>query len=263
MSIPFTTRHLGFVPWRSATAGWIATVLALIAGIPLFLCMPPWVDVTLHDLAARSILRGGVHYRDVFDTNLPGIDWAMACIRLLFGWSYEALRAVDLAVIATEIALLLAWVRRAGGSSSSVAWLAASAAMFYPFSSEFNHVQRDPWLLLPALVAARLRLSHTTNAMLAATGQAPGNQVVDAFARHRNGTPFRRSLLEGAVWGVAVWVKPHVIIPAASVWILSAIIRARRESRLRIGIDLIGLIAGGLIVGAAGVAWMVKTGAWP
>ena len=58
--------------------------------------MPPWNDVTLHDMVARTILRGGVLYRDVFDTNLPGIDWSMAAIRYLFGWSYEVLRAVDL-----------------------------------------------------------------------------------------------------------------------------------------------------------------------
>jgi hypothetical protein len=263
MSIPLTRRHLGFLPWRSATAGWIATVLALIAGIPLFLCMPPWNDVTLHDMAARSILRGGIHYRDVFDTNLPGIDWAMACIRLVFGWSYETLRAVDLAVIAAEAALLLVWVRRAGGAGYSVAWLAASAAMFYPFSSEFNHVQRDPWLLLPALVAALLRLSHTTNAMIGKTGQAKEGRLEDWRPLQHKGTPFRRSVLEGAVWGVAVWVKPHVIIPAGAMWAVAAIFTARRESCRRIILDLIGLVLGGLIVGAAGVAWMVKTGAWP
>lgn len=35
----------------------------------------------MYDVAARNILRGGVHYRDVFDTNLPGIVWLMAAIR--------------------------------------------------------------------------------------------------------------------------------------------------------------------------------------
>src|SRR5438046_9289474 len=100
--------------WRSAAAGWAVTVLLLAAGVPLFLCMPPWNDVTLHDMAVRSMLRGGVHYRDVFDTNLPGIDWSMAVVRLLFGWSYEALRAADLVVIAAEVWRLLGWLRRAG-----------------------------------------------------------------------------------------------------------------------------------------------------
>src|SRR6185436_1873294 len=85
-------------------------------------------------------------------------------VRAVFGWSYEVLRAFDLVVIAAEVWLLIGWVRRAGGTSSSVAWLAAAAALFYPFISEFSHVQRDPWLLLPALVAARMRLAWVLNA---------------------------------------------------------------------------------------------------
>jgi hypothetical protein len=257
MSNPFPQKCLRFLPWRSATAAWIATTLALVAGVPLFLCMPPWVDVTLHDMAARSILRGGVHYRDVFDTNLPGIDWAMACIRRVFGWSYEALRAVDLLVIASEIIILMSLVRRAGGTNYSTAWLAASAALFYPYTSEFNHVQRDPWLLLPAIAAALLRLTRTTKPMLAA------NEAVDSSPRNQFQSPFWQSVLEGAVWGLAVWVKPHVIIPAAAIWVVSAVVIARRESGRSVMLDLAGLVTGGLIVGGTGVAWMVGTGAWP
>src|ERR1700722_3472431 len=212
MSNPLPHNRLRFLPWRSATAGWIATTLALVAGVPLFLCMPPWNDVTLHDMAARSILRGGVHYRDVFDTNLPGIDWSMALIRLAFGWSYEALRAVDLCVIAAEIAILMLWVRRAGGARYTVAWLAAASALFYPFTSEFNHVQRDPWLLLPALAAAWLRLSRTIKPMLTAGCHSPESGADPSSHINRSG--FWRSVAEGLVWGAAVWVKPHVIIPA-------------------------------------------------
>ena len=48
-----------------AAAGWAVAALALLAGVPLFLCMPPWNDVTLHDMVVRTILRGGVPYRDV------------------------------------------------------------------------------------------------------------------------------------------------------------------------------------------------------
>jgi hypothetical protein len=260
MSNTVPHNRLRFLPWRSATAGWIATALVLVAGVPLFLCMPPWNDVTLHDMAARSILRGGVHYREVFDTNLPGIDWSMALIRLAFGWSYEALRAVDLLVIAAEIALLLLWVRQAGGACYTVAWLAAAAALFYPFTSEFNHVQRDPWLLLPALAAAWLRLSRTIKPMLTSCGHSPESGAEPSAHINRRG--FWRSVAEGVVWGAAVWVKPHVIIPAGVLWIVSAIVIARRETRRRIAVDLAGLITGGLLAGALGVLWMIGTGAW-
>jgi hypothetical protein len=262
MPTPSHDSHLGFLPWRSATGGWVATALALLAGVPLFLCMPPWNDVTLHDMSVRAMLRGGVHYRDVFDTNLPGIDWAMASVRLLLGWSYETLRAVDLLVIAAEVALLLVWVRRAGGTGYSVAWLAAAAALFYPFSSEFNHMQRDPWLLLPALAAARLRLARTTKPMLSAISQSMTSETPLPSPPQLK-ILFGRSVLEGMVWGVAVWVKPHVVIPALALWVVSAITLARRESVRRILLDLAGLVTGGLIVGAAGVAWLIGTGAWP
>lgn len=206
--------------------------------------MPPWNDVTLHDMVARTILRGGVQYRDVFDTNLPGIDWSMAAVRYCFGWSYEALRAVDLVVIGAIVAVLGAWVRRCGGTGYAVAWFVAAAALFYPFQSEFTHVQRDPWMLLPAVVAAWLRLKQTERA-------GTGHLL------------FRPAVLEGFVWGLAVWVKPHVVVPALAVWALSAVLLARREPRTRIGADLAGLLLGGILAGIPGVAWLVSSGAWP
>src|SRR5271166_4500246 len=86
-------------PWRSATLGWFVFACLLVAGLPLFLRMPLWIDVTLYDLAARSVLAGGTHYRDVFDTNPPGFVWALCLVRTVFGPSSEALRAVDLAVV--------------------------------------------------------------------------------------------------------------------------------------------------------------------
>lgn len=227
------------LPWRSPLWGWLVATAALVVGGPLFLCLPPWNDVTLHDMVVRTILRGGVPYRDVFDTNLPGIDWAMAAVRLLFGWGYEVLRAVDLLVIAAEVALLAGWVRRAGGSAAAVAWLAAAVALWYPFTSEFCHVQRDPWLLLPALAAARLRLRHVARPSGAG------------------------ALAEGVVWGLAVWVKPHVLVPAAAVWAVSAVTLVRDHPLRVVTRDLAGLVVGGLLAGAGGLAWLVGTGAWP
>ncbi|MBN9121708.1 MAG: hypothetical protein J0I06_21640, partial [Planctomycetes bacterium] len=71
------------------------------------------------------------------------------------------------------------------------------------------------------------------------------------------------STLEGFVWGLAVWVKPHVVVPALAVWALSAVLLARREPRGRVLADLAGLLLGGVLAGAPGVAWLVATGAWP
>jgi hypothetical protein len=213
--------------------------VALLGGVPLFLCLPPWNDVTLHDMAARAILRGGVHYQAVFDTNLPGIDWAMAGIRAMFGRSYEVLRAFDLLVVGTAVAMLAVWVQRIGASKAIVAWFLTAAALFYPFTSEFNHVQRDPWMFLPAVVAAWWRLQTAERARFA----------------------LWRSVAEGFLWGVAVWFKPHVILPALAVWGVSTIFLKRRQHPLRQ--DLLALLGGGVLAGLPGVAWLVGTGAWP
>ena len=39
--------------------------------------MPLFSDVIHYDLSARNLLRGGVHYRDVLDINLPGMVWVL------------------------------------------------------------------------------------------------------------------------------------------------------------------------------------------
>ncbi len=259
-----------------AAAGWAVAALALLAGVPLFLCMPPWNDVTLHDMVVRTILRGGVPYRDVFDTNLPGIDWSMAVVRWLFGWSYEVLRAVDLLVIGAIVALLCVWVGRCGGTGYTVAWLVASAALFYPFTSEFNHVQRDPWMMMPAVAAALLRVRRI--AVVLAPPSFLGEGVGGLGSsdptpqpppprgegeKEKKGLGSGSSLLEGFVWGLAVWVKPHVVIPAFAVWAVSVVLLARHETRRRILADFTGLILGGLCAGVPGVLWIVGTGAWP
>ena len=229
-------------PWRSAALGCVVAALALVAGVPLFLCLPPWNDVTLHDMVARTILRGGVQYRDVFDTNLPGIDWSMAAIRAAFGWGYEVLRAADLIVVGAITFVLCVWVRRCGGTGYAVAWFVAAIALFYPFTSEFSHVQRDVWMTLPAVLACRLRLKRVSGSLA---------------------KPQAAAILEGFVWGIAVWFKPHVVVPALAVWGVSAVLIARREPGRNVRADLAGLILGGVLAGAPGVLWLVGSGAWP
>src|SRR5712692_3196119 len=88
---------------------WTALCGFLLLCLPLFVCLPLWADVTLYDLAARSVLRGGVHYRDIFDTNLPGMLWLHLAVRAALGWSTEALRLVDISVFALSVLLLARW----------------------------------------------------------------------------------------------------------------------------------------------------------
>ncbi|HET6574129.1 MAG TPA: hypothetical protein VFG68_11035 [Fimbriiglobus sp.] len=258
-------------PWRSATAGWAVAAAVLAAGVPLFLCMPPWTDVTLYDVAARTVLRGGVHYRDVFDTNTPGFVWALAAIRSCCGWSSEALRAWDLAVVAATTALLIALVRRAGGAGYPAAWFAAAVALFYPFTSEFCHCQRDVWMLLPAAAAAWLRLRRVGSSpnppapFPKREGGERANPLPVSPSRFGEGPRegLAWAVVEGLLWGMAVWLKPHVIVPAFAVWLVSAVSIYRAAGWRRALADALGLLVSGLLAGGLGVLWLVRSGAWP
>ena len=214
-------------PWRRAWPGWLLAVASLAAGLPLFLRMPPWCDLTLYDLAVRTVCTGGVHYRDVFDTNLPGFVWCLALVRFTLGNSVEAVRVVDLSIVLACGVLLARFARRAGADRAGVAWFAAGGAIFYPFTTEFCHAQRDVWMLLPALLALAVRLRTSS-------------KHVFAFG-----------VLEGVLWGMAVWFKPHVLFPAFGVWLATG-----RQNTL-------ANLVGGTVVGALGIAWLVCSGTWP
>jgi hypothetical protein len=222
----------------------VTTVVLLTAGVPLFLRMPVWCDITLYDMAARTILRGGVHYRDLFDTNTPGYVWLLTVVRSLVGWSSEAVRAVDLLFFTGTMLVLLRLARRGGATGLNGWWLIAGGVGFYLFTEESVHAQRDVWLALPALLAVEQRLKRTT---------APRPGV------------FRPAGVEGVLWAVAVWIKPHFLLVAAAVWLLTVRRLAGRHDRpwRAVFADLLGNLIAGSMMGAAGVGYMAATGTWP
>ena len=233
-------------PWRSVWLARAVAVTVLVVGVPLFLRMPPWCDITLYQMAARNILKGGAHYQGVFDTNLPGFVWALTALQSVFGPSVVAVRAADLLVV-LGVVLLTDRLAKWGGATPAARWWAfAGAAVFYPFTVEMSHAQRDTWMALPALAAVVLRVRRASGEPLAASRVA------------------RKSLLEGVLWGAAVWVKPHVVVLAAAVWLLTARRLAGEHPRpWRAALfDFLGNLAGGLAIGAAGVALLFATGAW-
>ena len=237
---PTRTRWL---PWRWPWLPWLVAVPALVAGLPLFLRMPPWCDLTLYDVAARNLLAGGVHYRDVFDTNLPGFVWLLAGVRAVFGWSTEAVRLVDLAIVVGVVGVLDRLAVAGGADRTARAWAIAGAALLYPFIPEFNHAQRDVWMTLPAAAAVVLRCRR-----LAATD------------RRRD---FAAGFLEGVLWGAAVWIKPHVVVPAAAVWLATAPWVGRAGGWRGLAADLAGNVLGGGLLGGLGIVYLIASGTWP
>jgi hypothetical protein len=229
---------------------WIVLAVILIFNVPLFLCMPLWPDTTLYDVCARNILSGGVHYRDVFDNNFPGIVWLHVLIRSLLGWSHEAIRLVDLLFLTGSLLLLANWLKLVGRSRAVQVWTVALCFLFYFSTTEMCHCQRDPWAFLPALAGLSLRCRQVSR--LAAPSVSAWRTLAWAA-------------MEGVCWGAAVWIKPQFMVPAFTCWLMSAlqIARASSQGRLRLLSDLAGLLCGGLLTGGVGIAWLMATGAWP
>jgi hypothetical protein len=226
---------------------WLVLAALLAVSLPLFVCMPLWGDVTLYDLAARNALQGGVPYRDIFDTNLPGMLWVHLAVRSVFGWSPEAIRLADFALVSAVVWLLVRWMRPEVPLPAR-GWAAVALYAFYFALTEWCHCQRDTWMLLPALGALYLRrwqLAGLTDP------QTPARWVA------------LRGLAEGLCWGAAFWIKPHVMVPALALYLVTAGLAVRAGARLpRLLTDTGCLLAGGLTAGALGALWLWQSGAW-
>ncbi len=217
--------------------------------------MPLTNDTELFDLHADLVRGGGVLYRDLLEPNLPGVVWVHLFVRAVLGDSPEAMRLFDLLVFAGILTLLARLVVLAGGSSRAALWSVVGGAGFYLSVSEWCHCQRDTWMLLPALEALCLRVG---------TLQRPESSTATRVVA--------RSGIEGVLWGLAVWIKPYVLLPAVAAWLaghrtrvapLRRVDLSPHEGRRAVLMDAAGLLAGGLVVGAVGSVWLVQHGCWP
>ncbi len=238
------THAAGVSRQASASIGWFCLILLLVVGAPQFVCMPVTNDVSYYDIQARTALRGGVLYRDMVEPNLPGVVWIQMLVRSVAGWSTEVLRSFDL-VVFLLIAGLFGIGNSCGSESRTVGvWTSLVLVLAYFSVSEWCHVQRDVWLLLPVAVSMLLR-----------------HRQVERFARKPvllssvSGWGF----VEGLCLGAGVWIKPHVVIPVGCVWIASVL----RQPFRSVLADLAGLLTGGVLAGLAGIAWLAVSGAWP
>ncbi len=230
---------------RATTLPRCVLALLIVTMAPLFICMPLTADVAMYDLQAHNLMNGGVLYRDIFEPNLPGAVWVHVVVRSLLGESSEAIRIADLFLFGTAVMLLVRWIRSNGAGRIVQSWAAVFCVLFYFSISEWNHCQRDTWLLLPALAALHLRRLQVERL----GGDAASGGRTLAWAA-----------LEGLCWGAGVWLKPMIVVPAVASWIVSCLIVRRARPIL---MDFAGLMIGGLLVGGAGVLWLYQSGAWP
>jgi len=217
--------------------------MLMLAVGPLFVCMPLTNDTLHYDLQAWNLLNGGTLYADLLEPNFPGIIWMHIAIRSCVGWSSEAMRFVDLTFYAMTLTFLGAGLRHGGWSLRATGWLSVVLTFAYFSQTEWCHTQRDGWLLLPTTAAIWLRQRQIRRSR---HGASLSSLVGAGF-------------LEGLVWGVAVWLKPYIVIPAFLAWFVSLLRLQNRPARLA---DFAGLLLGGLCVGGAGLGWMIASGTW-
>ena len=221
---------------------WSLLAALLLVNAPAFVCMGLDPDALQWDLDTRAVLDGGVLYRDSAENNLPGMFVPLAVLHTLFGWRSEVLRAADLLIV-----LVIAWQLThllPGATRGQRLGLVVALLVFYLSTSEWCHCQRDTWMMVPALAALSLRVRQAERLTRPSSSRA----ILGA------------AFVEGLLWAAAFWVKPFVAVPALACWLLTARFASRRLNLL---LDGSAMLAGGLVAGAVGIAWLVASGAWP
>jgi hypothetical protein len=228
---------------------WFLIAALLAINVPAFLCMGLDHDAMQFDLLAHAAMDGRALYRDAAEVNLPGMVLPHVLVRSLLGWRSEALRLADLLIVFAICWQLTRWLP-SNATRTHRLGLAGLLLAFYLSLSEWCHCQRDVWMMVPALAALSFRLTQTSRLSNPVSSSRP---ILWA------------GIAEGILWAAAFWIKPFVAVPGLCCWILSIWLTGRSQSRRAWMpvVDGSAVLVGGLVTGAAGIGWLMATGAWP
>jgi hypothetical protein len=225
----------------------VATVL--VGALPLFLCMPVWCDSSFFDICARVELRGDILYKEVFQCGPPGAMLMRAAVRAVIGWGTERLRFADFLFVTASV-WLLAWSVLPLRTVAARLWTVFVLYLFYFATTEWSHCQPDVWMLLPTVGALVLRQRQTI-----------------ALLENKQRTMPRflsRGFLEGVLWGLAVCIKPFVVLIAVPCILVAMVVAWRTRQPLQAALmDAAAVFLGGLFVGVITVGWLWGSGNWP
>ncbi|MBM4361031.1 MAG: hypothetical protein FJ096_23275, partial [Deltaproteobacteria bacterium] len=140
-------------------------------------------DQGIYALVARTVLEGGMPYRDAFDFKPPGIFVVYAVARLLSGSAQWGIRAVEVLGLAGMVAAMVSLADRLWGERTA-GWLAAALAVLVHAQLEFWHTAQPEsfggmlsmlgvWLVCPP-AAEPTKTRRLTAARLVAAGAAFG-----------------------------------------------------------------------------------------
>ncbi len=204
----------------------LIAVCALVIGLScaLILTFDHGRDQGIYALVARTILEGGLPYRDAWDFKPPGIYFVYALARAAFGAGAHAIRIVEVAGLLATLAAMVLLARRFWGDWRVGLGAAAMSALV--------HAQLDFW---------HTAQPETFGGMLTIAALAVG-----AMRQPRGW----RLLIAGALFGIAALMKP----PLGGGGLVLALWAAHRaEHRKWLPVAWVGL--GGVLSVAACALW--------
>ncbi|MEJ7729110.1 MAG: glycosyltransferase family 39 protein [Polyangiaceae bacterium] len=209
-------------------------------------------DQGIYAVVARSMLDGGMPYRDAWDFKPPGIFVIYALARALMGEGQVAIRMLEALGLAA-MALGMTELARRWWGEARVGLLAAALAILV-------HAQLDFWhTAQPESFGGMLTIA----ALLCAGRDEP---VLGGRGTSRR--PWAWWILCGALFGAAGLLKPPlagggvVVAGALSVWRLRRTTAlAARQRRLDAAAPLLGVFLGGCLPVLACAAWFGARGA--
>lgn len=214
-----------------------AVLLIMLAAAFPMLTYPLGRDQGMYANIGHTILAGGVPYVDMWDVKPPPIYYLYAAAIALFGWTTEALRALDLIFMPLAALALYALGRTLSGARAGL--FAVALLMAFYFTETFASLtQSDSLVLLPLTLAA---LS------------------ADRAARAQRATPRALLLagLTGLLCGLIVWFKQYYLFFVLA--LIAHHMLTRRALPVKEAAAFVGggLLSGGGLLMAFGLAGML------
>jgi hypothetical protein len=239
---PMHARLTRFITTTVYPHRWLIAVLlpVLLAALPILL-YPMGRDQGMYANIGRSILGGQTPFIDMWDIKPPPIYYIYAAGLALFGYSTEAVRAIDLTLIPVGMIGLYAFGQALENKRTGV--LAACLYGVFYFNEDFPSLsQNDGLVTVPMIWAAYAALKA-------------GQSSVDSGG-------WRWALLSGILCGGVLWFKHYFLffVMALVGYHLWTRTRSLRTYRSDLSKEAAAFAAGGLLSGGTLLIYTWSTG---
>lgn len=243
---------LGAAPDRALVAACVAVILFSMG---MILTYGYGRDQGIYAMVARTILDGGMPYRDAWDFKPPGIFLIYALARGLFGASQSGIRILEVLGLAATVVGMAHLSGRWWGQRR-IGLLAGAIAALIHAQLEFWHTAQPETFGGMLTIGALVLGTYLRGASMGNTAETPPAAPISA-SREAVIT-----ILVGAIFGLAGLLKPPLAGGGAVVAIGLAWGAWQRERRVGAALRPIALVAvGGVAPIALCLAWFAAKGA--